>query len=97
MNSFGNLIGYAIGWAMLTLGVCGLAIYRKFFSSREEGAPEMFGSDTFIHHQADVAHRLDAIDKWGKILTVVSFVLGIVLAVVFLYNAWVASIRLPTS
>jgi hypothetical protein len=97
MNSFGNLIGYAIGWAILTLCVVGLALYRKYFSARQEGAPEMFGSDAFIHHQEDVAHRLDVIDRWGKMLTVVSFVFGIALAVVFLYNAWVMSTRLPTN
>ena len=97
MNSFGNLIGYAIGWAILTLCVIGLALYRKYFSSREGGAPEMFGSDAFIHHEADVAHRLDVIDRWGKALTVVSFVSGIALAAVFLYNAWVTSTRLPNS
>lgn len=95
MNSFGNLIGYVIGWAILTLCVVGLALYRKYFSSREEGAPEMFGSDAFIHHEADVAHRLDVIDKWGKVLTVASFVFGLALAGIFLYNAWVTSTRLP--
>jgi hypothetical protein len=57
----------------------------------------MFGSDTLIHHQEDVAHRLDVIDRWGKVLTVVSFVFGLALAVVILYNAWMASTRLPSS
>jgi len=97
MNVFGNLTGFVLGWAVLTLGVCGLAIYRKFFSSKEEAPPEMFGNDTLIHHQEDVAHRLDAIDKWGKALTVVAFVYGIALAGVYFYNVWMESTRVPTN
>lgn len=97
MNSFESLIGFAVGWAILSLGVCGLALYRKYFSSREETPPEIFGNDTLIHHQEDVTHRLDSIDKWGKVLTVVAFLYGIALAGVYFYNVWVESTRLPTN
>jgi hypothetical protein len=34
-----------------------------------------------------VAHREEILDKWGKILTVVAIVYGLVIAVVYLYSA----------
>ena len=39
--------------------------------------------------QIVVAHKLDQIDKWGKILTVIALVYGIILAAAYVYQAWI--------
>jgi len=36
-----------------------------------------------------VAHKLDQIDKWGKILTVIALVYGVILGAAYAYQAWI--------
>jgi len=38
--------------------------------------------------QAALAHRLDTVDHWGKILTVTATVYGVLLAVGYFYQVW---------
>ena len=41
--------------------------------------------------QVGLSQRLDHIDKWGKILTIIAVVYGLILASVYFYQSWVAS------
>jgi hypothetical protein len=41
-----------------------------------------------------IAHRLDVIDKWGKLLTVIAAAYGLVLAIVYTYQTWVQATNL---
>jgi hypothetical protein len=38
----------------------------------------------------NVAHKLEVIDKWGKILTAITVIFGLVLGALYLYQSWVA-------
>jgi hypothetical protein len=38
-----------------------------------------------------VAHRLDQIDKWGKILTTLVVIYGVILGAVYVYRGWVSA------
>ena len=40
-------------------------------------------------NQTVVAQKLDQIDKWGKLLTVIAVVYGVLLGVAYAYQAWV--------
>lgn len=42
--------------------------------------------------QVTVSQKLDQIDKWGKTLTVVVVVYGIVLGGIYVYQSWVAGV-----
>lgn len=73
---------YAAIWVLLAVIVLALAIYR-WSKAR--------GQDTMLHvragdlnvttKQAGQAHTLESIDRWGKALTVVVVIYGVVLAV----------------
>jgi hypothetical protein len=39
-----------------------------------------------------VAQKLDQIDKWGKTLTVITAVFGIVLVGIYVYQSWVSGV-----
>jgi len=41
-----------------------------------------------IAKQTSLARRLNVIDRWGKTMTVVTAVIGLGLATVYLYQAW---------
>lgn len=76
-------------WAALTLFVISLAVFRKYAARGEDDLVHLSGgADTIITHQAEVANRLDRIDHWGKLLTVVDVVFGFALLAVSMYITW---------
>jgi hypothetical protein len=38
-----------------------------------------------------IGHKIEQIDKWGKLLTAVGVVYGLILAGVYFYKTWTAS------
>ena len=81
------MIALVVSWAILATAVLALALYRRAVASKE---------DDYIHVNNDVAaqqvgmaKRLEAIDKWGKILTIVAGVFGLIIILLFLYSGWV--------
>ena len=72
---------------LMTLTVIGLAYYRHTIAKQQDfnlHVNEAQGTS----HQTDVAQRLTAIDKWGKILTALTVVYFLVLAGLMLYREW---------
>src|SRR5215471_15304426 len=68
-----NFVPLFVAWGLLALVVLGLFIWRKNVASNEDDTLHvMHGALT---QQTALADKLDMIDKWGKILTVVAGVL----------------------
>jgi hypothetical protein len=90
-----NLIPYIVLWSILAVTVLGLALYRKLVT--------IHGDDEFIHlgpgeeklipHQVALGRKLEFVDRWGKILTVCTAGYGLLIVVVFLIQAWQASLQ----
>jgi hypothetical protein len=87
------MIVLTILWSLLALTVIGLALYRKVAVAPCEDDLIHVGSgeEKLIPQQIAVAAKLDVIDKWGKILTAVVLVAGLLIASAYLYQAWLAS------
>jgi hypothetical protein len=81
-----NLLPYAAFWGVLALVVLFLIVYRKVVSSHEDASLHWEGNASM--EQMATAHRLESIDRWGKMLTIVAAVYGIALAVIYLYQVW---------
>ncbi|HUJ48872.1 MAG TPA: hypothetical protein VLW25_01700 [Bryobacteraceae bacterium] len=82
-------------WSALTLFVISLALIRKFTARNEDDLVHLSGAaDAAISQQVAVAGKLDKIDHWGKLLTVVDVAFGIVLFAVTLYITWQNSLAL---
>ncbi|HXP86236.1 MAG TPA: hypothetical protein VN841_16035 [Bryobacteraceae bacterium] len=78
-----------IVWFVIGLATAGLALYRKLLSMREEDLIHLGpGEESLIPQQSALAHKLDVIDVWGKGLTVATVAIGLVIAAIYLYNAW---------
>ncbi len=83
-------------WSLCGLAVLALALYRKILT--------IHGDDEFIHladgeqklipQQLALGHKLDAVDKWGKSLTIFTVALGLIIVSVFLFQAWQTSLLL---
>jgi hypothetical protein len=81
-------------WAILVTATAGLALYRKMISLHEENYLHLgAGEEGHISEQVTMARRIASIDHWGKLFTVAAVVLGIALAVAFLYEQFLLSAR----
>ncbi len=84
-----------IVWALLTVAVIMLAIYRKFASRNEDAFVHLAESEApVISQQVSVANKLEKIDYWGKTLTVLDVAFFVVLVLVICYNAWRSSLQM---
>jgi hypothetical protein len=87
-----NLLPLVVVWAILATAVLVLAFYRRAIASKE---------DDYLHvdsnvaaKQVAVAKKLEVIDRWGKILTIIAAAFGVILLGLFLYNGWTQGGRL---
>ena len=81
-----NLIPFVAVWSVVALSVLVLFIMRKMVASKEDDQVHILHGG--VTEQVTVAHKLDAIDKWGKILTVVAVVLGAAIAALYVYSSF---------
>ena len=84
---------FTVIWALLALVVVLMAGYRKMISVQEDETLHI-GSPSENMHQIDISHKLDVIDKWGKLLTVIAAVYGLLLAIAYTYQTWIRATNL---
>jgi len=76
-------------WGAVALATAGLALYRKFVSNKESDIVHIAaGEEKLIPGQFALANKMDTIDRWGKSLTFVTVVFGLVVAAAYLYRGW---------
>jgi hypothetical protein len=86
-------VPFIVLWAVLALAVIGLIVYRRIVSAGEDDMIHVSdAAGAVASQQVSVAQKLDQIDKWGKTLTVVVVVYGIILGAVYVYQSWVAGV-----
>lgn len=84
-----NLIPFAAAWAILGLVVIALIVYRKMVGRSEDATLHVLDGDlAHVPQQAAMAQRIEGIDRWGKALTIVAVLYGLVLAVVYVYQSF---------
>ena len=88
MNS--HFIPFVIVWAVLAVVVLVLIALRKSVSSHEDDSLHVLEPGA-VQAQVGVAHKLEQIDKWGKLLTIIAVIYGLILAGVYFYQSWIAS------
>jgi hypothetical protein len=91
-----TLMPFVVLWVALAAAVGALAVYRnKLAGSSDELIHIEETSVELSVRQEIVAKKLEVIDKWGKILTVVAVVFGLLLVAAWVYQVWQSS-SIPT-
>ena len=89
------MVSLTVLWSLLVIATIGLALYRKLVVPREDDLIHVAESEEkLIPQQVKIAKKLDAIDRWSKILTISTLVFGLVIAAIFLYQGWVQNSKL---
>ena len=83
-----NFTPWMILWAALALAVLVMAGYRKIASVREDETLHLVNPSESAR-QVAISHKLERIDKWGKLLTVVAAIYGLLLVLGYTYQTWV--------
>ena len=85
-----NLLPFAVLWAVMALVVLALIVVRKRISSGEDDTLHVMEGDArMIPHQVEMARKLEVVDRWGKILTVVTLIFGLIVGALWVYQGWV--------
>lgn len=84
-----NLTPYVIAWGVLAIVVAALAVMRKNVAAKEDDCIHLGGAAAaVINEQVTVSKKLETIEKWGKILTVLLVVTGLALGVFYGLEVW---------
>ncbi len=89
-----NLVPFIVLWGLLAISVIVMIVWRKLVASEEDDTLHVLQGS--VAQQVTVAHKLEVIDKWGKILTVIAVVSGLLLGAVYVYQSWVTASNIPT-
>ena len=85
-------------WVVLGIATLGLALYRKLISANEEDLIHLAaGEELQIPVQQALARKLQAIDRWGKILTIVTLLIGVAIGIAYMYQAWMDPSSVPNN
>lgn len=78
-------------WFALGIATIALALYRKLLAKNEDTNIHLtHGGGAVVESQLTLAGKLSTIDRWGKALTVVTFVTGFGIAAYYIYEALLA-------
>jgi hypothetical protein len=83
-------------WIPLVVVVGVLAIYRNMMASHEDETIHVLDGDApQVAAQAKLSRKLEVIERWGKILTTIVVVYGLIIGVMYLYYVWQQGAKLP--
>jgi len=89
-----NLMPLTVIWAILAAVIVILLIYRARLARQEDESLHVLDSDASkVSQQMTIAQKLEVVDRWGKILTVLAVLYGLALLGLFLWDAWERSSR----
>ena len=87
-----SMLPFFIILALLTLTIIALATYRYMIARKEDfNVVHLSMKDQQESAQSAIGTRLSTIDRWGKTITIVTFIYFLIVAGVMSYREWVAS------
>jgi hypothetical protein len=84
-----DLRPFAALWMILAAAVIVVAFWRRSVALHEDDALHLEGNLSIPAQQVVVTQKLERIDKWGKLLTVIALIFGLLLGAAYLYKGWV--------
>jgi hypothetical protein len=89
-----GFMGFTFVGLALVAVIVALALWRHLIAVHEDDTLHV-ASGGAVAQQTHVAHQLDAIDRWGKILTAIAAVYLICLFGYYCYSEWLVRGVIP--
>jgi cytochrome b subunit of formate dehydrogenase len=86
-----KLLPFAIAWVVLGCVVLVLALRRRAITEAEDDSVHLNEGEVVVSGQVEIAKRLASLDKWGKLLTIVLAITGVILAICYGVVLWEAT------
>jgi hypothetical protein len=77
-----------IVWILLALAVIVLFLYHRTLAHQEDAHLDVLETAAVAQQQIVIDQKLGVVDKWGKILTVITVVYGLALAGFYFVQSW---------
>ena len=79
-----NLTPFVFLGALLVMSVIAMVIWRKAVASTEDDNIHVLDPKPHIAEQMTLAQKLEVIDKWGKLLTIITVAYAIIVSALFI-------------
>lgn len=87
-----NWILHISVWSVLALIVVILLFMRKSVSGGEDDTLHIQDAEAgLVNQQVAIARKLEKIDRWGKLVTLLLVIYGIFMAGMYVYLGWIES------
>jgi hypothetical protein len=84
-----SFIPFVVTWCFLAGTVLVLGLYRNLAAMHEDDLVHLgAGEEKLIPGQVTFFRKLERVERWGKTLTVVTLIGGLLLGAAVLYCAW---------
>jgi len=81
---------YFIAWVVLAIVLLVIAMYRRVIVEHEDDTIHI-ADERLTHDQEAMAKKVSRIDFWGKLLTIILIVWGVVMGAIYIYLGWAQS------
>jgi len=89
-----RLFPFLIGWLVVLVVFLVVWVWRRGVGRQEDESIHVLDSEVGqVAQQVQVGKKLDKLDRWVKIVSIVLAVYSVVLAGLYVYAAWDASSR----
>jgi uncharacterized membrane protein len=88
-----SLSPFFVIWIVLAVIVMVLALYRRHIATQEDDTLHLGATSGAVAQQTTVSQKLEQVDKWGKLLTIIALAYGFVLAALYLYQTLASPTR----
>jgi hypothetical protein len=88
-----NFLPFLIVWVLLALTVVVLFLKHRTIARQEDAHLDVLETAAAAQQQLVLDQKLAVVDKWGKILTGITVVSGVILAGLYLIQTWEQSSR----
>ena len=91
-----NFVPFVILWILMGVAVLALFAWRKAVSVNEDDNLHVLDGAGLEKsaEQIAMARKLEIIDRWGKIVTILAVVYGVVLGGVYMWHSWIVNTRI---
>ena len=87
-----NPIPHIVIWAVLATIVAFLALYRRKIRLKSDEVLHVLDQEApLVSTQDAVAKKLDKVDRWGKLLTIVVILYAVAIALLYFYSVFTDS------